>query len=42
MFKKIPDFVIWIFLAIAVAAVPVACGSSSTSSTTDSGMSHAG
>jgi hypothetical protein len=41
MFKKIPDFVIWVFLAIAVAAVPIACGSSS-SSTTDSGVSHAG
>jgi hypothetical protein len=35
MFKKIPDFVLWIVLAAAVALVPIACSSSTSNS--DSG-----
>ena len=27
MFKRIPGFALWAFLALAVALVPIACGS---------------
>ncbi len=31
MFKKIPTLAIWLFLAVVVIAVPLACSSSSDS-----------
>jgi len=31
MFKRIPAFALWMMLALAVALVPIACSSSSTS-----------
>jgi hypothetical protein len=33
MFKRIPAFALWVMLALGVGLVPLACGSSST--TTD-------
>jgi hypothetical protein len=41
MFKRIPGFVLWAFLAVGVALLPLACGSS-TSSGTDSGSMSGG
>jgi hypothetical protein len=41
MFKRIPNFVLWILLGCAVATVPLACSSSGTDSARDSGREAA-
>jgi hypothetical protein len=42
MFKKIPGFVLWTLLALAVALVPLACSSdsNSTDAQADTGGSY--
>jgi hypothetical protein len=40
MFKRIPGFALWAFLALAIALIPLACGSDDTNNdaATDRGM----
>jgi hypothetical protein len=41
MFKKIPTLAIWLFLAVVVVAVPLACSSSSDTPDANSEKSSA-